>query len=77
MRKQSEATQLKYAKRDIRNLNTTVRLLESELEGRRRFGSIMSNIAYNLSRKESTPPELRATLDECRKGWDAIRTVRP
>lgn len=43
----------------------------------RNAGAKLANLAYNLSQSDALPVELRASLDDCRKEWDAAVREAP
>ncbi|TYQ19851.1 UNVERIFIED_ORG: hypothetical protein JN05_01219 [Zoogloea ramigera] len=43
----------------------------------RNAGAKLANLAYNLSQSDALPVELRASLDDCRKEWDAAVSAAP
>ena len=77
-RKQSDATALRHVKRMLREEVTSrnqreedVARIICELNERRRIGSMMSNICYNLAQKHPDE-QVRNCMDACRKAWDGI-----
>lgn len=76
MRKQSPETKLRHAKGDAKVLRITVGMLRTELEARRQWGQMMSNLCFNLAQNESYDPAHRQSMRDCREGWDKIRTVK-
>lgn len=47
---------------------------EATVKRMSRAGGQLSNIAYNLAQSDRWPHDVRATLDQCRREWDAART---
>lgn len=45
----------------------------------KRIGTLLSNIAYNAAQRSDVPEDLRKSMDEVRRQWDAlfIRTLAP
>lgn len=77
MRKQSPETQLRHARGDIKNLRMTIQFLRAELDARRQWGQMMSNLCFNLAQNEKYDAAHRQSMRDCREGWDKIKTVRP
>ena len=74
MRKPSAETENRTLKSKAKRDRVYMLSLIAEIRERRRFGGMLSNIAYNLA--QLTPDEhLKAVLDECRKAWDGVRSV--
>jgi hypothetical protein len=40
-------------------------------------GAKLANLAFNLAQSSALPAEVRASLDECRKEWDAAVRAAP
>jgi len=40
-------------------------------------GTKLANLAYNLAQSDALPAEVRASLDDCRKEWDAAVRAAP
>lgn len=40
-------------------------------------GTKLSNLAFNLAQSDALPAEVRASLDDCRKEWDAAVRAAP
>lgn len=75
VRKPSPETESRRLKYLAKSKETYMKALIVELRERRRFGGMLSNIAFNLAQKQGIDVELKNVLDECRKGWDSIRSV--
>ena len=75
MRKPSAETENRRLKSLAKAKETYLKALIVELKERRRFGGMLSNIAYNLAQRDTVEPELKAVLEECRKAWDGVRSV--
>lgn len=76
MRTQSTETKLRHEKRENRILLETISLLRQELNARRQWGGMMSNLCFNLAQNDKYDPTHRQSMKDCREGWDKIRTVK-
>jgi len=46
------------------------------MDAMRSAGAKLANLAYNLAQSDALPEDVRASLDDCRKEWDAaVRAV--
>lgn len=43
----------------------------------RSAGAKLANLAFNLAQSDALPAEVRASLDDCRKEWDAAVRAAP
>jgi hypothetical protein len=73
MRKPSDATKLRHAKREIGELKRAVSALSQEIALLRSVGGGMSNICFNLSQDKNIEERHRESMNRCRIEWDAIR----
>ena len=78
-RKQSDATKLRHARRELRAVKDTLNLLSGEVRRRRHVGGQASDILFNIGQHEkgyAVSPDTCATMRDVQKRWDAIqRTV--
>ena len=72
----SDATKLRYAKRELGEEIRKNRLLLEELRLRRQWGQMMSNLCFNLAQCDKYDPTHRQSMRDCREGWDKI-SCRP
>ena len=70
----STETENRRLKTLLKSKDRQISALMTEIRDRRRFGGMLSNIAFNLAQK-TEDKNLRAVLDECRKAWDEIKRV--
>lgn len=75
-RKQSDATKLRHARTEVKNLRMLNEAMATELLERRRVGGMMSNLCFNLAQDSRLDERYRKSMDECRKEWDAILRVK-
>jgi len=75
MKKQSVETQLRHAKRNIRDGKRREERLCQELRQRRQVGQMMSNLCFNLAQDKTYDPAHRQSMSDCREMWDKIGRV--
>ena len=76
MRERSDATKLRQARRELREVEAMNHFLWIELNLRRTWGAMMANLCFNLAQNESYDPTHRASMKDCRENWDKINTTR-
>ena len=75
MRKQSDATKLRHARREEKTLRGLYSDAWVELTKRRHVGDFMSNILYNLKQDSTIPERYRTQFEEMQKAWDGIKRL--
>lgn len=75
MRKPSAETENRRLKSLAKAKEAYMKALVVEIRERRRYGSMLANVAFNLAQRPGVEPELKEILDECRKAWDGVRSV--
>jgi hypothetical protein len=74
MRNPSAETENRRLKSLVKSKEKYMQAIIGEIRDRRRFGGMLSNIAFNLAQR-TEDEHLKAVLDECRKAWDGVRSV--
>jgi hypothetical protein len=72
----SDATKLRYARSELKEMQRMNRLLWDEINQRRIWGAMMANLCFNLAQNDAYDPTHRASMKDCRENWDKIKTTR-
>ena len=75
MKKQSVETQLRHAKRNIRDGKRREERLCQGLRQRRQVGQMMSNLCFNLAQNKTYDPAHRKSMSDCYEAWGKIERV--
>lgn len=76
MREMSDATKLRQVRRELKDTQSTLISIRTELRQRRQWGQMMSNLCFNLAQNEKYDAAHRQSMKDCQKNWDKIKTIR-
>ena len=73
MRKQSDATQLRHVKRELKAAMMAGQSAREQVRLQRAAGQGMSNICYNFSQQARFTEDERELFRRCYKAWDEVK----
>ena len=75
MRAVSDTTKLRRTRHELKQAQTTLRLVRAELAQRRHWGQMMSTLCSSLAQNENYDVTHRQWMKDCLENWDKIKTV--